>query len=207
MHLIMALLVVTTASACVSSPIGSARTADVAVTAESRDALVSALARVEDTVWPRPEPVSMAARFTGLIGGRGDRVTRRDALDIYLNALASEAAPADAIRRHAARQADAAAALAQLAETVIAQSANPRMSDVALLERAIVTLGESRSIYLSALTETAGIDRVDQTRVAQTIDENLRGAQSTLGKQADILAKRVMSENTRTIAASGPGEI
>ena len=161
---------------------------------------MAALRPVEDTVWPRPEPVSMTARLSGLIGGQGDRVTRGDAVSIYLTALQSESAPAEAVRRHAERQAEAALALANIAETVVATSANPRMSDVAVLERAIVTLGESRSIYLSALGAVAALDRETRTATANAVNQDLRAAQAALGLQADRLAERVMRENTRAVA-------
>ncbi len=161
-----------------------------------RDLLAEAARDVETTKWRKPEPAPVLAWITG---GDGERFTKTDAVDSYVDLLPQTG-------RFPALLADADRKLADAARfhaiAVNAVSA-PRVSlrDVAIVEECIRTLRDHRDIYAAAARslEDAG-EPVDDDEV-----DHMRGRFNdmvrALGAAADDLAKRRAKDRSATFAA------
>jgi hypothetical protein len=160
-----------------------------------RAALKSAAQDLARTPWPTPDPVSFAQRMTGFISD-GDRMTRDRAVEIYIEKLNAGSAPNDALLADAADHLTRAKAVASVA-LIACESANPRMSDVAIVEQSIADLREIRSIYVSAYKElSADDDAIDGLK------HRFDGALAELGAAADLLADTALKSRAKAFAGS-----
>ena len=161
-----------------------------------RDQLAQAVAAVERTPWPKPEPVSLLSR----LAGGGERMSFSDVVAVYLDALSAYDNRAGALLGDAgANLADAAV----LSDAAMAAASAPRLSmnDVILLETAIGALRENRRVYEAAAKALdEGGDAVDPAAM-ETIAERYGEAIRTLGDAADQLAERIENDRSRTYAA------
>ena len=171
---------------------------DRVVSAE-REALKDAAAAVATTHWPEPEPVTWTARVTGIVsGGKSQGASRKDALDFYLISLRQADNPEAMLTAHAQAQLQAADALANAAESA-AFARRPSMSDVAIVEAAIGDLRKSRDIYIASAKEVTENDARKDALVAGLKTDYSRAIKE-IGAAADLIADRVASDRTRTIA-------
>ncbi len=164
-----------------------------------REALREAAANVARTPWPKPSSSSLAERLTG-VSAEGARVSRNDAIDAYLVSLKGSGAAEASLIADADRHLGAAGALKEVAE-IACDSANPRLSDVALIEDAIADLRETRSIYAAAIKKLDG-DTLDADQLKQSFDEVIR----EIGTVADLLAENAMKRSSESFAGPGSEE-
>jgi len=165
-----------------------------------RKLLSDAVRAVEATPWPATQKVSFSARITG--AKNDDRITRSDAIEIYLDTLLSQGA------RFAQLTSDARANL-NTADTLLAKANNVRfaqrlsMSDVAIIEGAIQKLRENGKIYAAAAKalEKSGA-RVDQAQLAD-IRAGYRAAIKALGASADAVAGEISRRQDAYAASRG----
>ncbi|MCB2113434.1 MAG: hypothetical protein R3C42_00205 [Parvularculaceae bacterium] len=186
-----AVLALAAASGC--STVIKTSAGESAVDAAERLALVEAAAEISAAPWPKPSSSSLADRLSG---ERGEKISRKDALDAYLVRLDDDDNPEQAVLTDAARHLSAASALENAAQAAC-DAQSPRLSDVSLLEDAIGDLRETRSIYVSALkkldVEDAQIDR---------LKGDFDKAIKDLGVAADQLAQSAMKKRARNFAGS-----
>lgn len=174
-----------------STVIRTADAVDETAVTEERAALKEAAAELAWSPWPKPEGASFAVRFAG--GEEDGRMTRDRAVDIYIGSLGGEA-PAERIAADVRRHLVAADQLADIAARA-SDSANPRLSDVAVLEASIADLRETRAVYIAALKKLdAGGDALDAVR------EPLDSAVKKLGRVADDLAESAMKRRSSNFA-------
>jgi len=161
-----------------------------------RDHLAQAVAAVEATPWPKPEPVSLLSRITG----GGERVSFSDVVAIYVDALSAYDNRSKALLSDAGANLEKAAALNQAANAAV-YAPRLSMNDVILLETAIGALRENRRVYeaaAKALRERG--DEVDPIAMEAIADQYAQAIR-TLGESADRLAERIENDRSRTYAA------
>ena len=163
-----------------------------------RDVLADAALAVETSPWPKPEPVSIFSRMTG--ASDDDRVTRSDAVAVYVNALQPAGARFSQLAIDARANLGAADRLLRAADHALAAQ-RLTVSDVAMVEDAIQALRENRQIYVSAAREieNAGepIDGVQLEAIRDAYSEAIR----ELGRSADALADRIDEDRSENYAA------
>lgn len=185
---------------CAVNPLASHSDITHSTRAE-HDVLAKAAKAVETAPWPKPENVSFVARITG--GDKEDRITRSDAIAIYLDSLTPAGDRFLRLADDAANNLVAADALGKAAHNALSA---PRLSknDVAMLENAIRALRENRQIYVSAARQIEkNGEAVDPTRLA-AIGEAYEQAIRDLGDSADALADRIERDRTETVAEPAP---
>lgn len=181
-------------SACAcSTVIKSERSQGAKVTEADREALRAAAANVADAPWPKPTSSSLAERLAGM-EPEGDKLSRDDAVDAYVEALSEKPDAENRLMADADRHILAARALNEVAEAAC-ESAAPQMADVALLEDAIADLRETRAIYVASLKEIDG-DKLNIELVKRSFDDVIK----TLGDVADDLANNAVKKNSRNFA-------
>lgn len=163
--------------------------------AEARQALQQAAEEVARVPWPKPSSSSFADRIAGA-GADGKRVSRDDAIKVYVAALAETADPETALMAEADRHLRAAGALMDVA-AVATDSPSPRLSDVALIEDAISDLRETRAIYIASMKKLNAEDR-DADRLKDSFDRVIKD----LGEAADELAENAMNRRSENFAGS-----
>ena len=169
--------------------------------AVERLALQDAAEAVRETRWTKPEKKDLSALLAGVIGDSGTRFTRENAIVEYVALLNREADPVLAINQDIEKTLHATDELIAVSKET-ADALNPRMSDVALLESAIADLGETKSIYLSALSFMERDRKTDDIALMRgAVKESFSRKLSWLGDVADELADRAHKERKETIAA------
>lgn len=163
-----------------------------------RDMLADAALAVESAPWPRIDQVSFLSRLAG--AENEVRVTRKDAIAIYLEDLGSNGAPFTRLAADARANLGAADQLLNAAgHSLTAQRIN--VNDVAVIEAAIQTLRTNRQIYISTARqiEKAGepVDKMQLTAIRDAYAEAIRD----LGETADALADRIEADHSATYAA------
>jgi len=183
-------------SGCAVIPMNSHSDVKAAHNAE-RHNLAAAANAVEATPWPKPENVSFVTRITG---GGGDRVTRSEAVDIYVDSLQ----PAGARFQKLASDAWQNLAAADRLNLVALNAVNaPRLSmnDVVLIEGAIQTLRENRAIYSEATEDLEKAGEPVNDDECDAIHDAYASAIKALGQTADLLAERIENNRSETFAA------
>lgn len=194
---IAAFLLFTLAGGCAVNPIISQHGSDTQSVAE-RDLLVDAARDVETAPWPKPEPVSFVARIAG--ADDKDRVTRSEAVEIYVSALQPAGRRFERLSSDARRNLGAADRLSRIAFNAVS-SARVTMNDVATVESAIQALRENRKVYTGAAHELEKLgEPIDQKQVDE-IRTAYANAIRNLGQAADALAERIEKDRTETVAA------
>lgn len=171
---------------------------ELQASASERQALRDAATVVAKTPWPKPSSSTLAERLTGVEPDR-DKVSRDDAIDVYVDALSKREEAEKALMADADRHLEAARALNAVAEAAC-DAPNPRLADVALLEDAISDLRETRSIYVASLKKLDG-DDLNIELLKQSFDDVIK----SLGVVADDLAKNAMNKNAEAFA--GPDAV
>lgn len=166
-----------------------------------RDQLAEAARAVQTAPWPTPERISFLARVSG--AGDKDRVTEKDAILAYVDALQPTGAPfrtlvTDALENLSAAQSFEAVALSAIAAPRVT------MNDVAVIERAIQTLRQNREMYSRAVDELenrgVAVDEIQLGLIRDGYREEIKG----LGDVADMMADRVARDKTKTYADDEP---
>lgn len=163
-----------------------------------RDQLAQAVKAVEDTPWPRPEPVSLFSRIAG--SGGDERVTFSDAVSAYIAALG----PAEERMFVLVNDANTNLARAtKLNDAALAAVYAPRLSmnDVKLLENGIRTLRENRRVYEAAANELEDSGDAVDPEAIEDISERYGLAIRALGDAADQIAERIENDRSRTYAS------
>lgn len=163
-----------------------------------RDMLADAARDVETAPWPRIDQVSFLSRLAG--AERDSRVTRKDAIAIYLEELGPGGARFSNLAVDARANLGAADRLLTAADHALtAQRVN--MNDIAMIETAIQALRTNRQIYVSAARELEKSgEPVDDNQLGAIRDayaDAIRG----LGAAADALADRIEADHSATYAA------
>lgn len=179
------------ASGC-STVIKRSSTTDDAGAIE-RAALADAAATAAWAPWPKPSSSSFAERLTGGEAG-ADGVSRDDAVEAYVAELKVMPDAQLALVKDANRHLGAARLLREAADDAC-DSPNPRLSDVALLEDAIASLRETRSIYIASLKKIDG-EKYILDQLKDGFDEAIR----KLGDVADEMAENAMKRRTENFA-------
>ncbi len=162
-----------------------------------RDLLAEAAQAVETAQWPEPES---GPALAWLIGGGGERFSKSDAIDYYVDALTPAGARFHALALDADATLEKAARLHAVAAST-ADAARVSMNDVARVENAIQTLRQHRDIYWASAKalDKAG-EPVDDERLS-----SLRRAFAQmirdLGDAADALADRVQADRSSVYAS------
>ncbi len=177
-------------AAVVSAPPGVAQESHA-----EREALKTAAEDLAATPWPKPEAVSFTQRLTGFISD-GDRMTRDRVVEIYVEDLAAAGSPAQGLMADAAVHMKKAANVVSVAD-IASHAANPRMSDVAVIEQSITDFREIRNIYVAACRKLDMQD-VDVTALADELDAAL----ASLGEAADRLADAAVKNRSKAFAGS-----
>ncbi|MEL7487577.1 MAG: hypothetical protein AAGJ87_10230 [Pseudomonadota bacterium] len=174
----------------------SAKTDQISV---ERQALKDAAEHVSKIHWPEPQAAGWSARLAGVVSGsKSTGVTRKDAIDAYLLVLASSDDPTRRLVSDAETQLRAADAMANAAEDA-AFAQRPSMSDVAIVEAAIGDLREARDIYIASAKVVAATD-AEKDAIVAALKTDYARAITEIGQAADLIADRVASDRTRTIA-------
>lgn len=163
--------------------------------AAEREALREAAGEVAKSPWPKPSSSSLAER---LAGGEADedKVSRDDAVKVYVASLKSAPSADILLMADADRHLEAARVLKAVAEEAC-DSPSPRLSDVALIEDAIADLRETRAIYVASVKKLDADDDIAD-RIKDSFDEVLKD----LGDVADQLAENAMKKNSEALAGS-----
>ena len=162
-----------------------------------RDMLADAALAVETAPWPKPQQVSFVSRISG--ASDEDRITRSDAVAIYLNELQPAGNRFTQLAIDARANLVAAERLSRAAQGALAA---PRLSmnDVTMLETAIQALRENRQIYTSVARqiEKSGepVDEAQLDAIRTAYVEAIRA----LGQTADALADKIADDRTETLA-------
>ncbi|MEO1253191.1 MAG: hypothetical protein AAFW81_12700 [Pseudomonadota bacterium] len=164
------------------------------------DLLADAARQVENVEWPKPEPASLMTMITG---GGGDRFTRDDAVNYYLNALGDAPSRFQNLRADADATLEAAAQLRDVAY-LTAGAARVSMNDVALVETAIQTLRDHREIYAAAARQLEDDGGLVANADIDALRDQFTGAIRALSAAADRLAERVETDRSSTLAAPSP---
>jgi len=185
-------------SGCAVNPIASH--ADHKTVSE-RDLLADAAQAVESAPWPKPQSTSFVSRITG--GDDDDRMTRSEAIDVYLEGLEPAGQRFTKLAQDAQTNLIAAERLDYVAQNALSA---PRltMNDVSTVETAIKALRENRQIYINAAKQ---IEKSGEAIAPEEIDA-IRTAYSTairkLGLTADALADRIDDDRSETVAQPAP---
>ncbi|WP_411816716.1 hypothetical protein [Hyphococcus sp. DH-69] len=185
-------------SGCAVNPIASH--ADHKSISE-RDLLADAAREVEFAPWPKPQSVSFVSRITG--ADDEDRITRSEAIEIYLEGLEPAGQRFTKLAQDAHSNLIAADRLAFIAQNALA---SPRLTknDVSTVETAIKALRENRQIYINAAKQ---IEKSGEPIAPEEIDA-IRTAYSDairkLGKTADALADQIDNDHSATVAQPAP---
>lgn len=164
--------------------------------AVEREALIDAAAAVSRTKWPAPDDASWQARIAHI----GDeRVSKSDAVEVYLASLGEEGTRYDLVLADAGEHLKAADGLARAA-AIAANSVRPVMADVSIVEAAIGDLRQTRDIYVESLKTLAKDGEPVQTAIVRDLKSQFDEAIKTLGAAADELADRVADDRTETFA-------
>ncbi len=166
--------------------------------AVERDALVRAASDVSQTKWPKPEGASFGRLLTVVVGS-GDRVTESDAVDRYLESLATAQDRRLVVLADAERHLAAASLLAQAAEAA-AEGFRPAMADVSLVESAIGDLRSVRDIYLSSLKRLSKEGEEVDSQTVSVLRSAFNDSIERIGDAADRLADAVAHDRTETLA-------
>lgn len=171
--------------------------------AAERVILAQSAEQVKKTPWPTPRKTSLASRITGGGSEQPGRVTRSEAIEIYIAGLAPEGA------RFSALAADARANLAdarQLLDNTGAAEGSTRLSmaDVKAVEGAIQALRENRKIYVTAARALEKTGEPVDDDVLQRIRASYKETISALGRAADSLADRVSHNRNEALARPKP---
>lgn len=203
---VISLLLAAFATGCAIGPASSQVDYANGALAE-RDLLSDAAAAVETAPWPKPQSISMFSRIAGAVkddDADAPRISRSDAVEIYIADLAPSGAKFSTLANDATANLGAAKRLAAFADTALS---SPRltMNDVAAVEGAIQALRENRRIYVSAAKslEKAG-EPVDDD-VLDALRNGYSLAIRDLGKAADALADRIEDDRSETFADDGAG--
>lgn len=129
-----------------------------------------------------------------------DRVTRNDAIEIYVNGLQPSGGRFQRLASDARANLDAADRLSLIAFNAIS-SARVTMNDVATVENAIQALRENRKIYTGAADELEELGEPVSAMEVDAIRTAYADAIRELGRAADALAERIEQDRTETIAA------
>ena len=176
------------------------------VVSAERDALKTAAADVADVNWPKPQAASMSERLTGIVAGpKKERVTKKQAIEVYVAALETAPDPQAVLIEHAETQLRAADVLIAAAEDA-ATATRPAMADVAIVEGAISELRQSKEIYLASLDLVAGDDPAVKN-VKRGLKTDFNRAIREIGAAADVLADRVARDRTETMAQPTAGRM
>jgi len=167
--------------------------------AVEREALVRAASDVSQTKWPKPEGASFGRMLTGVVVGSGDRVTESDAVDRYLESLATAQDRRLVVLADAERHLAAASLLAQAAEAA-AEGFRPAMADVSLVESAIGDLRSVRDIYLSSLKRLSKEGEEVDSQTVSVLRSAFNDSIERIGDAADRLADAVAHDRTETLA-------
>lgn len=173
----------------------AARTAAI-----EREALIDAAETLSRTSWPEPENVSWQARIVHI---GADRVSKSDAVEIYLASLGETGDRYSKVLRDAEAHLRAADDLA-LAAANAAQSVRPVMDDVSIVEEAIGDLRQTRDIYVESLKALAKLGEPAPSPTVRELKSGFDTAIKTLGAVADELADRIADDDTETFA--GPAQ-
>lgn len=183
---------------CAVNPLTTANQSEPQASAAERDSLADAALAVETAPWPRIEEVSFITRLAG--GENSDRMTRSDAIAIYLDQLNPEGARFSQLAIDARANLGAADRLISAAGNALAA---PRLSmnDVSTIEDAIQALRDNRQIYTNAARqiEKSGepVDKLQLDAIRNAYAEAIRD----LGRAADALADRIEADRSATYAA------
>ncbi len=171
--------------------------------AAEREALKVAAAAINQTSWPKPEKISIGALLTGFIGSDGDRdrVSKDDAVDVYVASLSEQAMSFPTLLADADHHLIAARSLTAAA-VAASYSIRPTVGDIAIVENAISDMRENRDIYIAALKalEKDGVLVGDHS--GDTLKSSFNDAIKSIGEAADRLAARIDDDRTETYAAA-----
>ena len=169
--------------------------------ATEREALQQAVEDARQTRWTKPEKRNLGSILTGVVEGESDLFTRENAIVEYVALLRLENDPAVAMDRDVQSTLKAVDQLILVSEETL-EALNPRMSDVDLLENVIADLGETRTIYLKALSY---IERDtlngEKSLLRNSIKASFGSRLLALGDVADDIADFAHNERKATIAA------
>jgi hypothetical protein len=181
-----------------STVLKSENSAELRAAAIEREALKSAAEAVASVKWPKPESADWGARLAGVVGAAPERVSEDDAARAYL-AVLGPAPRKDALLADAARHVAAAGELARLAEGA-AEAIRPTMTDVSIVEEAIIDFRRTRDVYYEAVAALAGEGEAFSSAESRALKASFSDAIERLGDAADALADRVAEDDTRTFA-------
>ncbi|MEZ5892382.1 MAG: hypothetical protein R3C58_04460 [Parvularculaceae bacterium] len=172
--------------------------------ASERDMLADAALAVETAPWPKPQTISLVSRITGAEGD--DRVTRSDAVEIYVGALRPAGARFEQLSLDARANINAAARLEDAARNALTA---PRltMNDVVMVETAIQALRENRQIYFAAARQIEKSGEAVDGAALDGIREGYAVAIHDLGEAADAIADRIERDRTENFAAPAPASV
>lgn len=162
---------------------------EAAAGAEERAALREAAAEMAKAPWPKTTSSTLSERLAGTASD-ADEMSRDDAVDVYLRALAEKDDAQAALLADADRHVASARAFAAAAQEA-SQAPDPRLSDVSLVEDAISTLRETRAIYVASLKKLDG-DEQEIDAVKSSFDDLIK----SLGDVADDLAEKAMKRTS-----------
>jgi hypothetical protein len=193
---IIVLFVVSTTVSCATAPTPTV----VSGTPVSSHSLIADAARkATETPWPEISSRNWGARVIGVVTADEDEFTRGDAIDLYTKKLAATHAPCDDLMRDAIMQIAAAEALYREAKKVSEQSV-ATSRDIELMETAISTLKESRSIYLGVIRKIDADNEVDVRATSAFVRTEFSLAADRLADLADEMADNVLADQIRSFA-------
>lgn len=169
--------------------------ADLRAPAE-RDMLADAALAVETAPWPKRDSVS----FVSLLGASDEtRLSRAQAIAIYLDDLRPHGARFDRMAVDARANLQAADRLNQIAQNSVS---SPRLSmnDVAAIEGAIKALRENRQTYVGAAKQLEKAGEVVDAQQMHAIRDAYKLAIKELGRTADALADQIERDRSETYA-------
>ena len=188
-------------SGCVGIPVIQQSHTKEAPAAE-RVVLAQSAKQVKETPWPTPRKTSLASRLAGGSDQSG-RVTRSEAIEIYIAGLTPSGA------RFSALAADARANLASARRLLDSAGAAENatrlsMADVKVVEGAIQALRENSKIYVSAAKALEKSGEPVDDDVLQRIRTSYKDTINALGRAADSLADRVSQNRNKAMARPKP---
>jgi len=165
--------------------------------AAERDLLADALDNLERAPWPTPDGASFFTRMTG--GGGDDRLTRSEAVEIYVASLGAKGARYSKLVNDANRNLDTANRFQTIALNAI-DAPRLSMNDVGLVEDAIQTLRIHRQIVSDAAEELKHDgETIDQDRI-EAIRAAYANTIKALGDTADMLADQIENDRSSSFA-------
>ncbi len=172
--------------------------ADLKAPAAERDILADAALAVETVPWPKPQSVSFLSRITA--SSNADRMTRSEAIDIYIDDLRPAGVRFQQLAIDAQANLMAADRLNRVAQNA---RSSPRLSmnDVAVVEGAIKTLRDNRQIYVAAAKQLEKTGEPVDEGIMDTIQDAYKITIKELGYTADALADEIERDRSETFAA------